>query len=196
MSEPSNIVKDSVEELLQKAQRGDMDAFAAIFEGMRPDVFRVACRLVGEEEAKDVVMEAFLKAWQAIPRFSGRSSLRTWLYRITYNCSIDFLRARRHRSEESLSAADGRDGTMREVEDETGRRPCEILAETELAEKVTSALSLLPHEHRVTLELRYSDGLSYMEIASATGVSIGTVMSRLFNGKRKLRRILEAGPVE
>lgn len=173
-----------------------MNAFAAVFEGLRPDVFRVACRLVGVDDAKDVVMEAFLKAWQAIPRFGGRSSLRTWLYRITYNCAIDFLRARRHRGEDSLSESGTTDGEVREVEDEHGRRPDEILAETELVEEVTSALSLLPYEHRVTVELRYSDGLSYSEIASATGVSIGTVMSRLFNGKRKLRKILGARALE
>lgn len=187
---------ESVEQLVLKAQRGDMDAFATVFEGLRPDVFRVACRLVGVDDAKDVVMDSFLKAWQAIPRFGGRSSLRTWLYRITYNCAVDFLRARKHRGEESLSDPGMENGGMRDVVDDTTRRPDEIIAGTELAEKMTSAMSLLPHEHRATLELRYSDGLSYLEIASVTGVSVGTVMSRLFNGKRKLRKILEAGAGE
>ncbi len=171
-----------------------MDAFATVFEGFRPDVFKVACRLVGTEDAKDVVMEAFLKAWKAIPRFGRRSSLRTWLYRITYNCAIDFLRMRQHRGEEPLTDPAAGDGRTAEMEDEASRTPDEILGDAETNQRVSSALARLPFEHRVTLELRYSDGLSYMDIASATGVSIGTVMSRLFNGKRKLRRILEAEP--
>jgi len=168
-----------------------MDAFAAVFEGMRADVYKVAYRLVGADDANDIVMDAFLKAWQAIPRFVGRSSLRTWLYRITYNCAIDYLRSRQRRGEESLSSGSEESG-VREVADETSGRPDEIVAGRELAEEMALALSLLPYEHKVTLELRYSDGLSYLEIASATGVSVGTVMSRLFNGKRKLRKLLEA----
>lgn len=195
MSQPSNVVADSVETLVGKAQQGDMDAFAVVFEGLRMDVFKVAYRLVGADDANDIVMDAFLKAWQAIPRFGGRSSLRTWLYRITYNCAIDYLRSRQRRGEESL-AAGTEDGRPRDVEDESSRRPDEIMAGRELAEEMSSALSLLPYEHRVTLELRYSDGLSYLEIASATGVSVGTVMSRLFNGKRKLRRILETESIQ
>lgn len=191
MSQSSNAVVDSVEALVGKARLGDMDAFAAVFEGMRADVYKVAYRLVGADDANDIVMDAFLKAWQAIPRFGGRSSLRTWLYRITYNCAIDYLRSRQRRGEESLSSG-SEDGGLREVADETSRRPDEIVAGMELAEEMASALSLLPYEHRVTLELRYADGLSYLEIASATGVSVGTVMSRLFNGKRKLRKLLEA----
>lgn len=173
-----------------------MDAFAMVFEGFRPDVFKVACRLVGVEEAKDVVMEAFLKAWQAIPKFGRRSSLRTWLYRITYNCAIDFLRTRQHRGEEPLPDHGSGEGVASEMADPAGSRPDEILGAAEVAARVASVLARLPFEHRVTLELRYSDGMSYTDIASATGVSIGTVMSRLFNGKRKLRKMLEAEPIE
>jgi len=191
MPQPSNVVAGSVEALVGKARLGDMDAFAAVFEGMRADVYKVAYRLVGADDANDIVMDAFLKAWQAIPRFVGRSSLRTWLYRITYNCAIDYLRSRQRRGEESLSSGSEESG-VREVADETSGRPDEIVAGRELAEEMALALSLLPYEHKVTLELRYSDGLSYLEIASATGVSVGTVMSRLFNGKRKLRKLLEA----
>ena len=196
MPDPSNIVGESVEELVKRAQRGDMEAFATVFEGLRPDVFRVACRLVGVDDAKDIVMDAFLKAWQAIPRFAARSSLRTWLYRITYNCAVDYLRGRQHRGEEPLSESGVETDQIPDLQDTSSRRPDEILSGMELAEKMAAALVRLPIEHRATLELRYSDGLSYTEIASATGVSIGTVMSRLFNGKRKLRKILEAGPIE
>jgi len=95
------------------------------------------------------------------------------------------------RGGESLSSGSEESG-VGGLADETSGRPDEIVAGRELAEEMALALSLLPYEHRVTLELRYSDGLNYLEIASATGVSVGTVMSRLFNGKRKLRKLLEA----
>jgi len=168
-----------------------MDAFAAVFEGFRPDVFRVACRLVGVDEANDVVMETFLKAWQAIPRFDGRSALKTWLYRITHNSAIDMLRSRQQRRETVYTDLSAGDGAMGEIVDKGQKAPDEIEVEKEIVLRVSLAMDRLPSEHRISLALRYSDGLSYSEIASVTGVSIGTVMSRLFNGKRKLRRILE-----
>ena len=176
--------------LTARAQNGDMDAFAAVFEPLRPTVYAVACRLVGPSDAEDVVMETFLKAWQAIPRFNRHSSLKTWLYRITYNCAVDRIRARQRLRETPLDdEADG--GSAGSIPDDSAPRPDEVLAGSETIDRVRSAMGRLPAEHRTALLLRFSDGLSYAGIAAATGVSIGTVMSRLFNGKRKLRRILE-----
>ena len=81
--------------LLEKAGNGDMDAFAELFEPLRSMAYAVACRIVGANDAEDVVMKAYLKAWQSLPRFRGGSSTKTWLYRITYNVTCDWLRRRR-----------------------------------------------------------------------------------------------------
>jgi len=81
-------------EQLERARKGDVEAFAEVFEALRPLVFSVANRLVGPNDAEDVVMETYLKAWQGLPRFRGKSSLKTWLYRISRNCSLDFIRSR------------------------------------------------------------------------------------------------------
>lgn len=167
-----------------------MDAFAGLFEGLRPIVYAVACRLVGPDDAEDVVMETYLKAWQAIPQFAGRSKLKTWLYRIARNCALDLIRRRSSRKELSATADDDGRDMFENTADAGQRGPDEEAEATEVREAVEQALSELPEFHRATLELRLSDGLSYAEIASATGVSIGTVMSRIFNGKRKLRRLL------
>lgn len=169
-----------------------MDAFLELFEEARPTVYSVAVRLVGVDEAEDVVMETYLKAWKSMPGFSGRSSVRTWLCRIAHNCAVDWLRRRRTVSPPAPDRDDPAGvADMAVLEDPSLRRPSDLLAARELQGAIDSALARLNPEHRVALMLRFSDGLSYSEIAAATGVSIGTVMSRLFNGRRKLMKALE-----
>ncbi len=176
--------------LIDKARKGDVAAFAEVFEGMRQMVFAVACRVVGPDDAEDVTMEAYLKAWQALPRFKGRSSLKTWLYRVTYNCSLDTLRARGRRKETSL--VQGEDDRTADIADTSQPVPDEAVVRSETVKEIQLAMDRLSDDHRTALLLRYSNDLSYSDIAAATGVSIGTVMSRLFHAKRRLRRILEA----
>jgi RNA polymerase sigma-70 factor (ECF subfamily) len=187
------MLDSEVRELLIRAQQGDMEAFAGLFEPLRPIIFSVASRMVGANDAEDVVMETFLKAWQAIPRFRGGSSLKTWLFRIAHNQAIDWLRSRERQRTQSL--ADDESGTdpMARLPHPNQKRPDEIVIAEEDRLEVTAALHDLPEEHRIALMLRYSDGLEYSEIAAATGVSIGTVMSRLFYGKKKLQAILKKG---
>ena len=191
-SETTERLEVAANALLRRAQGGDMDAFAELFEPLRPMVHAVASRLVGDGEAEDVVMETFLKAWQSIPRFGRRSSLKTWLYRITHNCAVDLLRARaRHRAR--TVAPDEREAsdTLERIADPAAVAPDEGAERSDLAAAVADALGQLGDAHRATLQLRFVDGLGYAEIAAATGASIGTVMSRIFYGRRKLRRLLE-----
>ena len=189
---------DELNEKLRNAKKGDGDAFAAIFEAFRPLVFTVAVRLVGSSDADDVVMESYLKAWKALPNFSGLSSLKTWLFRIAYNCAQDQLRSRGRRREEPLPVNE--DGEPVEVRLDRHASPAELVMRDELGSSIERCMAQLPPVHRTTLLLRFADGMSYQEIAAATGVSIGTVMSRIFNGRRKLQALLRAadspGPVQ
>ena len=181
-------------EFLERARKGDVDAFLALFEESRATIHAVAWRLVGPDEAEDVVMETYLRAWKSVPSFTGRSSVRTWLCRIAHNCSVDWLRKRRHVIQpqdvwdDDESGTGGGEGVQ--FADTRQRAPSEVMAGDELQVAIDSALETVSPEHRVVLLLRFSDGLSYSEIAAATGVSIGTVMSRLFNGRRKLIKAL------
>ena len=179
-------------ELIARARRGDNEAFARMFEQLRPMVFSVACRLVGPDDANDVVMETYLKAWKSLPKFRWGSSLSTWLYRLTHNCAIDWLRARTRRREDLLSEREAQGFNRSELADDSQVRPGQNLLEEERNSEVHRALEQLVQRHRAVLLLRYTDGLSYAEIAAATGVSIGTVMSRLFYAKKKLRIIIES----
>lgn len=170
-----------------------MEAFTRLFEPLRGAVFAVACRLVGPQDAEDVVMDTYLKAWKALPGFRGGSSLKTWLVRIARNRALDRLRASTAAREESLDApAREGDDAPREYADPVQTAPSEDIEGREMAGVLHKALDRLDPPHRTALLLRYADGLSYADIAAAMGVHIGTVMSRLFNGKRKLRALVES----
>jgi RNA polymerase sigma-70 factor (ECF subfamily) len=157
--------------------------------------FGLALRVLrDEEQARDVVQDAFLKAYAALDRFEGRAAFSTWLHRIVVNLCLD--RKRRERgsrrvewSEEALGVA--------EADPEASDTPLPALAleRAELRAALLRAIGALPEEARRTLELREIDGLGYQEIATSLGVPKGTVMSRLHYARRRLRRALVAAGV-
>ncbi|OPZ30854.1 MAG: ECF RNA polymerase sigma-E factor [Lentisphaerae bacterium ADurb.BinA184] len=179
--------------LLRQAQGGDAEAFAAVFETHRPLLYRIACRIVGADDADDVVMDTYLKAWRSIPSFRGAASLRTWLCRAVRNTALDRLRwrARRPASSPEPGGDDGGVG-IEGVADSRERAPDRQAITEETGRAVAAAVAELSQEHRLALLLREVDGLSYREVAAATGSNVGTVMSRLFYARRRVRRILEA----
>ena len=171
---------------LRQAQNGDMDAFAALFEPLRTRIHAVACRLVGPDDAEDVVMDTFLKAWQALPKFAGRSTLSTWLCGIARHQALDLLRRRSRRERDRQVGRDDND-PLTHAQDITQSSPSELARQHDDQSTVSRAMQALPELHSQILLLRYVDELSYNEISAALGISIGTTMSRLFNAKRKLR---------
>ena len=181
-------VKAKEQSLLARAKQGDMDAFAELFDPLRPRIRAVAYRLLGDSDADDMVMDTFLKAWQALPGFAGRSALSTWLCGIARNRALDIIRKRQREAkyvtpEGELKDIDSRPDPL------TDDAP-EQIARGEDRAQVRRALQEVPELHRQALLLRYVDELSYAEIATALDLSIGTVMSRLFNAKRKLAQAL------
>ena len=179
------------EELLTKAQEGDMEAFALVFEEYRSMCYAVAYRVAGPNDADDIVMETFLKSWRAIPRFSRRSTLKTWLYRITHNCSLDFLRKRNRRKDRVMSMDENDERTIDDLEDTKQKRPGDAIVKEETNSMLRDAMMQLDETHRTILAMRFTDELSYSDIAEVLDISIGTVMSRLFNAKRKLKKIVK-----
>ncbi len=175
---------------LERARQGDVNAFANVFEDHRPTVYAIACRLAGPDDADDIVMETYLKAWRALPRFHRRAALKTWLYRIAHNCAMDFIRARSRRQDRVLPADEADERQISDLEDERQQSPAAKILQKETASMVRRALERLDQPHRLVLLLRYADELSYAEIAATAGVSVGTVMSRLFNAKRKLKNAI------
>ncbi len=168
-------------ELVHRSQAGDTEAFGELITKYRTKIFNVIYGMVGNEsDAWDLAQEGFLKAWRSIDRFHGRSSFHTWLYRITMNVTIDYLRRRSGRSEVELD-----DAIPSFLPD-----PSVNYERAEIREQVYAALAQLAPDHRAVIVLKEMEDLKCQEIADMLNISIGTVLSRLFYGRKKLRSIL------
>ncbi len=167
-----------------------MEAFATLFEPLRPKIHAVACRFVGHHDAEDVTMDTFLKAWRALPGFRRGSSLSTWLVRIVRNQALDLLRSRAGREGRTDSLDEAGAVHPSQLSDPGAVPPADLLAVADDRRMCRAALERLDEKHRVILLMRYMDELSYAEMAAAVNVSIGTVMSRLFHARRKMVQLM------
>ena len=176
------------EQLLARAARGDSRALDELFRRYRTVAYRVAHRLLGNEaDALDAVQEAFVKALTHLPTFEGRSSFKTWLLRVVNNAALDLGRQRGRREElrrEEHSADTEPEAPA--ADEEPGRE----LERADLRRLLDEALRQLPEAQRRTFVLHVDGGLSYREVADVLDISIGTVMSRLFYARQKLRALL------
>jgi len=129
--------------VVAKARGGDREAFRALVDRHSRYVFSLAHRMTGNaQDAEDVVQEAWLKAHRQLSRFEARADFRTWLHRITVNCSIDLIRARRHR-EDAHDPADLEQGPLSERGAEAQPTPERVAASTQISDRVNQALGLL-----------------------------------------------------
>ena len=191
-SEPTDL------EAVTRAAQGDHEAFRVLVERYQGRAFRLALRVMrDEEQAKDVVQEAFLKVYRSLDRFEGRSSFYTWFYRIVMNLCLDQKRRQppgRMVEWDEGHALETPVGTGLDAVDPTHQRatgPAGDLERLELRTVLHSAIEELPDEARRTLLLREVDGLSYAEISKVLGIPKGTVMSRLHHARRRVRALLE-----
>lgn len=183
----------SDEQLLTRAARGDGAALDEIFRRYRLLAYRVAYRLLGHEaDALDAVQEAFIKALTHLPSFQGRSSFKTWLLRVVRNAALDLGRQRGRRETLSMSAPGP--APRDELEPLVMEEPGLGLEREDLRRQLRGALERLPAAQRETFVLHAEAGLSYREVADVLGISIGTVMSRLYYARQKLRALLEPCP--
>ena len=168
-------------ELAHRSQAGDTEAFGELVTKYRTKIFTMVCGMVrNEHDAWDLTQEGFLKAWQSIRLFEGRSSFYTWLYSITKNLTIYSLRRKGRREEVELN--DAIPSSL--------PGPGVNCQRTEIREQVNAALGILSPEHRAVVVLKELEDLQYHEIAEVLNLSMGTVMSRLFHGRKKLQSIL------
>ncbi|MCL6581899.1 MAG: sigma-70 family RNA polymerase sigma factor [Firmicutes bacterium] len=183
-------------ELVARAAAGDGDAFGELVRPLEDKVYALAYRMCGDrEDAYDLAQEALLKAYRALPRFGGRSSFATWLYRIVANTCLDRLRAlRRAGPVVSLdNPLPTRSGELhREAADPT-YDPERLTLAAEAEAEVQRALGRLSPDHRLVILLRDYEDRSYEEIAEIMGCSLGTVKSRLNRARAALRARLVQG---
>jgi RNA polymerase sigma-70 factor (ECF subfamily) len=189
-------VASSESGLVELCRRGHAQAFARLVALHEAMVFNLAARLLGDaEEARDLSQEVFLQVFRSLDRFEGRSSLRTWIYRIVVNqCRNRQRWWRRRRRERSLPLQDLTEAQEARLSEERGRDegPQQQLERRDRAREVQAALSALSFEHRAILMLREVEGLSCEEIAHALTLPSGTVKSRLARAREALRRRVTA----
>lgn len=178
-------------ELVERAKRGDQSAFERLVLDNQNRVYSLALRLVNDrEEAADLAQEAFVKAWQGLPSFQGESSFATWIYRLTTNVCIDWLRRQKRREgvEPSVSLDDEESGWAEPAD--RGSDPHLLLERSERGKALARGLDRLPDWQRRALVLRELSGLSYQEIGQALDIDLGTVKSRIARARLNLRKIL------
>ena len=175
------------DELVRRAQSGDLDAFEALVRAHEKTVYTLALRMTNQpQDAEDMAQEAFLKVWRALPDYRWESRFSVWLYRIVSNVCLDWLRRQAKRPTVSLSVEDD-EGEEAERELPDGRQSPERLLEQKLTrEAVQKGLAALPEEQRQILLLREIKGLSYEEIGEILSLEPGTVKSRIFRARKRL----------
>ena len=169
------------------AKRNQRERFEREAERVFPSVFGTALRLTrSREEAEDLAQEAIVRAYEAYERFDG-SNFKAWMLRIVTNLYINKYRQRQRGPQ--MGSLD-EENAMEPVSEE-GEAPDRALFDGLLGAEVEEALVKVPEDFRLTVVLSDIEGMSYQEIADATGVPIGTVRSRLARGRAILRRELD-----
>jgi RNA polymerase sigma-70 factor (ECF subfamily) len=157
-------------------------------------VFRLASALLkNREDAADIAQESFVRAYANLESFKGDSRFSTWLFKITNNLCIDWIRRRQTaQSEELDEGGRSQDDSLAPglISGRLDANPQGQLLRQELASKLQTALEALPPKHREILWLREVEGLSYEELSEVLDIPKGTVMSRLFHARSKMQGIL------
>jgi RNA polymerase sigma-70 factor (ECF subfamily) len=184
------------EELVARATAGDLDSFNQLVARWERPIYALAYRTLGrEEDARDVVQDAFLRAYRGLRGFKGQAKFSSWLYRITLNLCRDWIRRERRapvvqppEGTDPLELADDRAADTESVEDLVARR--------EMSEAVARAMAELPEEQRVAILLKEYHGLTFQEMADQLDCPLSTVKTRLYQGLSVLRRRLERQQTE
>jgi RNA polymerase sigma-70 factor (ECF subfamily) len=184
---------DDDRELIDLARKGDKAAFRKLVERHQRRAFGIALGLVRDEnDARELVQEAFLRVYRGLDAFQGGSSFFTWLYRIVTNLAIDLMRKPGRRDAELLENHEHEEEPtdFPLVSRIDGADPIDVMRRREIAGRIQAALDALPPYHRGVILMREVEGMSYEEMAQAMKVSKGTIMSRLFHARQKLQRAL------
>lgn len=174
-----------LDRLVASARDGDRPAFDELVRRTYVDTYTLAMRLTADEEdARDVVQEAYLRAWKGIDRFRGDARFSTWMYRITANAAFTHLERRRRHRHETL------DAVGEPAERAVSALPEESAQSAELLDRLSAAVRELPPKLRVVVVLRDVYDLSHAEIAEELSISESAAKVRLHRARRKLRDVL------
>jgi len=169
---------------------GNASSFGELVRRYQERLFHTVYRMVDNaEDARDVVQEAFLSAYQSLDSFKGDSLFFTWLYRIAVNTAISLKR--KQRVVLSIDATRNGEPLVEPTDPSEVNRPGHAIEQAEQGRRIQQALSRLSPEHRAVLVMKDMEGQKYEDIADVLGVPIGTIRSRLHRARLELREILE-----
>jgi len=169
-----------------RARGGDQEAFRVLVDRHSRSIYRLAFRMTGKaEDAEDVVQEALIRAYRQLGRFEARSNFGTWLYRITFNCAVDYMRARPHR--ETAEAQDRLEQLSRPT---TAPATDELVYAGEIGDRVQEALGTLSAQERAAFLMRHFQGCSIEEISQALDLRTNAAKHSVFRAVRKMRDAL------
>jgi RNA polymerase sigma-70 factor (ECF subfamily) len=180
-------MKDNDILMVKECQAGDKRAYDKLVQHYKRQIYQLAFQISGSHHhANEISQEIFIQLYHSIKKFKGKSKFSTWLRRIAINLSINYLKKEsRHEHahlEEDIFAKNDRSPIHRLV-----NNPVEEIEANELAQHIKKAMELLPIREKIVFILRIQHGLSYKEIAKTINCPIGTVMSRLYGARRRLR---------
>jgi RNA polymerase sigma-70 factor, ECF subfamily len=180
--------RDIDRQLVERAQRGDKQAFELLVEKYQRKLARLLSRFIRDPaEVEDVTQEAFIKAYRALPAFRGDSAFYTWLYRIGINTAKNYLMAMGRRAPTSTEVeAEEAEGFEAGEQLRDINTPESVLLSKEIAETVNATIEKLPEELRRAIQMREIEGMSYEDIAQAMDCPIGTVRSRIFRAREAI----------
>lgn len=174
--------------LVEGLKEGSEDAFVELLDRFEGKIYNTVLRIVqNAASAEDVVQEVFLKTLRNIDAFNFQAGLYTWIYRIAVNAALDALKKSQRQRAMSLSQEDGTTYNLPSAAPDPSAGP----EQSEMAALLRKAIDELPEKFRTILVLREFDGLSYEEISRVLDCSKGTVESRLFRARERLRQKME-----
>ena len=189
MTEENLEPKQDDSQWVELAKTGDTVAFDKLVELYHSRIYTLTYQMTSNrEDAEDLTQEIFVKAFEALPRFKGRSSFYTWLYRIGINKTINYRKKRNRNRPLSLDAMEQEVKQDERYHDLSSKgSPLRNLSLSELQLKLNEAMQGLSEKHRIVVVMHDMQGIPHDEIAKVVGVSVGTVRSRLFYARRQLQ---------
>lgn len=179
------------EKLMCIVQKGDMDAFSELAQRYEKKLLSFLHRFVGSTaQAEDLLQATLLRVYRARRRFKGGGKFSTWLYTIAANLAKDYLRKTKRCRFVSLEAPVGHNANVIDFYAAEGESASDVAQRKETSRMVRLAVSRLPEQQRLTVLLSHYENMSYGEIARVLGCSKGTVKSRVFRAKMKLKEFL------
>ena len=185
-------MKSDNSELIKKAIEGDEAAYRNLLENYRGALYNLLFKMVrNKEETEDLVQEAFMKAFKALPSFNEEYAFSTWLYKIAINNCIDHMRKKKLKTYSMNTPVQSKDGELDREFPDTSMSPDKSILSEEKSNIIETAIDELPENYKTAIIMRHSEEKSYEEISRILNIPLGTVKARIFRAREMLKKKLK-----